>query len=78
MRGGSTRLYCCWLCFTLYHCGFPGAPEYNHKHRLLCALRLQGLLSWKADGSLLASASQKGTVVRVHAMPSAATVHCLR
>jgi len=27
---------------------------------------------------LLASASQKGTVVRVHAMPSAATTHSLR
>ncbi|GAB4815888.1 hypothetical protein N2152v2_002934, partial [Parachlorella kessleri] len=36
-----------------------------------------GLLSWNQDGSLLASASQKGTVVRVHAMPSAATTHSL-
>jgi autophagy-related protein 18 len=45
---------------------------------LLRLLSLQGLLSWNHDGSLLASASQKGTVVRVHAMPSAATTHSLR
>lgn len=42
------------------------------------AARPQGLLAWSADGTLLASASQKGTVVRVHAFPSAHTTHVLR
>ncbi len=48
-----------------------------------------GALAWNHDGTLLASASTKGTVLRVHKLPSAgkaysfrrgtypATVHCL-
>ncbi|GIL90354.1 hypothetical protein Vretimale_18184 [Volvox reticuliferus] len=36
------------------------------------------LMSWNADGSLLATASAKGTLIRVHRMPSAARSHSFR
>ncbi|GLI62273.1 hypothetical protein VaNZ11_004880 [Volvox africanus] len=36
------------------------------------------LMSWSADGSLLATASAKGTLIRVHRMPSAARSHSFR
>ncbi|GIL62563.1 hypothetical protein Vafri_16758 [Volvox africanus] len=36
------------------------------------------LMTWNADGSLLATASAKGTVIRVHRMPSAARSHSFR
>ncbi|KAG2497035.1 hypothetical protein HYH03_005037 [Edaphochlamys debaryana] len=35
-------------------------------------------LAWNGDGSLLATASTKGTVLRVHRMPSAARSHSFR
>ncbi|KXZ46981.1 hypothetical protein GPECTOR_39g475 [Gonium pectorale] len=35
-------------------------------------------LAWNRDGSLLATASAKGTVIRVHRMPSAAKSHSFR
>ena len=61
--------------------GLGTSPRTSSKPNHLVArlpARPQGLLSWSPDGALLASASQKGTVVRVHAMPSASTTHTLR
>ena len=38
------------------------------------AASLQVVLAWNHDGTLLASASAKGTVIRVHRMPASAKV----
>ena len=38
----------------------------------------QVVMAWNADGSLLASASQKGTVLRVHRLPQAAKAFTFR
>ena len=40
------------------------------------AANSQVVLAWNHDGTLLASASAKGTVIRVHRMPAAAKVPC--
>ena len=39
---------------------------------------LQAVMAWNADGSLLASASQKGTVLRVHRLPQATKAFTFR
>lgn len=35
-------------------------------------------MAWSGDGGLLATASAKGTVIRVHRLPSAARAHSFR
>ena len=39
---------------------------------------LQAAMCWNHDGSLLASASQKGTVLRVHRLPQASKAFTFR
>jgi autophagy-related protein 18 len=41
----------------------------------MCA---QAVMAWNHEGSLLASASQKGTVLRVHRLPQAAKAFTFR
>jgi WD40 repeat protein len=39
---------------------------------------LQAVMAWNHDGSLLASASQKGTVIRVFRLPEVSKAHTFR
>lgn len=50
----------------------------SHLAAVSAPLRVQAVMAWNHDGSLLASASQKGTVLRVHRLPQASKAFTFR